>query len=446
MLYTTALITTLLTSTCPNGQCVVPFNSSPALQTQTPPATVVRVINRGRDGSSLGSGTIIASDAEQAIVLTCAHLFCDGIGRLSIRFPDGRAVEARLVAIDRQWDLAAMAIAPVDTIRPPPIATNAPKQGESLSSCGYGPDGKFMVNRGTVRGYVRAAGTKTFETLEMTGCARQGDSGGPILNRAGELVAVLWGSDGRTVGGTYCGRIRRFLARVLGRAKTPPASELSPSIPALPAGPPLDFQIPDLLGGVSNAGRLTQLSDGISKIHSRLESFTDRLGRIESVATKIQSIGLLNGSSTSGAWLPAVMAALGWTAPPSLALMIGLRLGGRFLRRRIRKRGRRRNRSPTRSSEKATAKTVATTVQEKSKQRTINDDYARQLAQVYSLSGRSALGDVTLGREYDEELRQAESSSDARLADWAGALRRRVADRFNRIHDSAPTPADPVEQ
>ena len=466
MFLTTALVAILITSACPcqNGQCLVPFQiptvQPPSLQ-MSPPASVVRVINRGQNSSSLGSGTIIVNDAQRAIVLTCAHLFCDGVGNLSVRFPDGHVAEARLLAMDRQWDLAAMAIAPINTVRPPPLASEAPKQGEPLSSCGYGPNGTFLVNRGVVRGYVRAAGTMTFETLEMTGSARQGDSGGPILNQAGELVAVLWGSDGQTVGGTYCGRIRHFLARILGRDSPSPTNEGPPSsAPPFSIGSSLLPETPGVSDGVVASGdeqgsekasgkvleRLTQLSGSVSKVRTHLESLTDRLERIERVSAKIQSLGLLEKGTTSEAWLPAVMTALGWTVPPSLALMIGLRLTGRILRRRVRKKKDGKESDSIEQSDEVKTAAAATTEQQDSSSRTINDDYGRQLAQVYSLSGRSAIGDVTLGREYDEELRQAESSSDTRLAQWASALRRRVADRFNRIHNSSPTPADPLEQ
>lgn len=465
MFCTAALLMTLITSTCPNGQCPVPYysptyDSPPVVQT-APPDAVVRVINHGQNGGSLGSGTVVASEADQAIVLTCAHLFSDGVGRLSVRFSNGLTTGARLVAVDRRWDLAALAIQPTTAIHPPPIAAEAPTQGESLTSCGYGPDGRFLINRGTVRGYVRAAGTTAFETLEMTGAARQGDSGGPILNRAGELVAVLWGSDGQTVSGTYCGRIRRFLAQVLNALNPSPvvgSQQIAPTFPAIPTVPSQNLPLPNASEGDTSgeketlAERLVQLNQGIATFRTRLESVADRLQRIEAVSAKIQNLGLLDGSVATNAWLPAVMAALGWTTPPSLALLLGLRLGSKVLRRRIRKR-REGNATTANAPAKpnatvnATEATTGSTENQSttSNTQTISDDYGRQLAQVYALSGRSPIGDVTLGREYDEELRKAEISSDGQLANWAGALRRRVAERFNRIHNSSTTPADPIE-
>jgi hypothetical protein len=50
--------------------------------------------------------------------------------------------------------------------------------------------------------------------VELSTAARQGDSGGPILNARGELAGVLFGAGwGRTTG-SYCGRVRSFLDSV----------------------------------------------------------------------------------------------------------------------------------------------------------------------------------------------------------------------------------------
>ena len=52
--------------------------------------------------------------------------------------------------------------------------------------------------------------------VELSAPARNGDSGGPILNSRGELAGVLFGTAfGRTTG-SYCGRVRGFLATVEG--------------------------------------------------------------------------------------------------------------------------------------------------------------------------------------------------------------------------------------
>jgi hypothetical protein len=53
--------------------------------------------------------------------------------------------------------------------------------------------------------------------------ARNGDSGGPIFNDRGEIAGVLFGSDSSSTMGSYCGRLRQFLAPLAGSfARLPP--------------------------------------------------------------------------------------------------------------------------------------------------------------------------------------------------------------------------------
>ena len=72
------------------------------------------------------------------------------------------------------------------------------------------------------------------------------------------------------------------------------------------------------------------------------------------------------------------------------------------------------------------------------------EDYAKQLADVFKLSGRSPTADATLGREFDQAIEDAERSSDPALADFAKKIRRRVADKFFRVHSTNPSPAEPL--
>lgn len=176
-------------------------------------AAVVRVYNSfpTRQGlaSDVGTGTLVSD----RVVLTCGHLVRDGIGQISVRFSDGRTVTGQLIKADQKWDLAAISI-PRTGVTPVRIANRPPKPGDSVESSGYG-SGSYRTNRGRVLEYVNRLGVQTRESLKMTGHAPGGDSGGPIVNRFGELVAVIWGSVDGAVYGTYCGRILSFLQGVL---------------------------------------------------------------------------------------------------------------------------------------------------------------------------------------------------------------------------------------
>ena len=453
---------------------------------------VVRISNLTTGSICYGSGTLIEHDGFGAVVLTCAHLFRGTPGTIRVTFPDGASCEATIVGRDITWDLAALAIASPPAARPVPIATGHPKSGDPLTSCGYGSDGRYWCNQGRTLGYARTSLTTTYETLELSGYARDGDSGGPVFNASGELVAVLWGTDGRMVGGTYCGRVRKFLAGLLGSgrgggavcgpggcpagqptcpgdgscpqggmagngppivgempiAKPPQPGTIVPVVPRQPAtGCAEEFsKISDRLARIEAAvaaqaaqptpkppaeGGAPILADHLDKIRGQLDGLSTRVNQAESAVGEENLraiVGEIAGTappSAISAVLPTILTALGWSTPPSAAVVIGL-----WLLRRVR------------ASRKNAAKGGAG--DEAVRRRPLNDDYAEQLARVYALSGRSPMADVTLGREYDEELRRAAESSDGAIATWARALRDRVASRFYRIHDPVPVPAEPV--
>ena len=192
----------------------------------SPHPAVVRVIVPDGDGVSLGSGALVGVTQTHGLVLTNWHVVRDvvhdGVGQIVVAFPDGFRSGATLLGTDRDWDLAALAIwrPRVEPIR---LAARPPVPGEPLQIAGYGP-GSYRTATGRCIQYVSPGGNHPFEMVELSAAAREGDSGGPILNQRGELAGVLFGSvDGRTTG-SHSRPVRRFLASVSGRF-----GELSPS-------------------------------------------------------------------------------------------------------------------------------------------------------------------------------------------------------------------------
>ncbi len=208
------------------GQCpVVVAPSAPRSAAPVDDRAIVRVANTRGSGRSLGSGTLIDNDQQRGLVITCAHLFRDGAGTIDVTFPTRRAFRAELARLDANADLAALWIA-APGVEPVSLATESPQRGDPLTSCGYGSDGTLACNRGQALGYVSTVGSGAAEVLELSGAVRMGDSGGPVFNTNRQLVAVLFGTNGRVVDATSCGRIRRFL------------SGLSPRFGAVPSAPP----------------------------------------------------------------------------------------------------------------------------------------------------------------------------------------------------------------
>jgi hypothetical protein len=176
----------------------------------TPHPAVVRIIAPGRDSMSLGSGSLVAVNETHGLVITNWHVVCEATGQITVVFPDGFRSPAAVLRTDRDWDLAALAIWRPQ-VAPVTISNQTPRPGETLTIAGYGSDSYRAVS-GRCTQYVSPGPKRPFEMVELAAGARQGDSGGPILNSRGELAGVLFGTArGRTTG-SYCGRVRQFLA------------------------------------------------------------------------------------------------------------------------------------------------------------------------------------------------------------------------------------------
>jgi hypothetical protein len=193
------------------------FASSPApnsrLATPSPLPAVARIVVPEKDGISYGSGTLIDARGQFGLVISNWHVVRDASGPITVEFPDGFKSPAEVVKTDKDWDLAALSIYR-PRINPVPITANAPQPGEQLTIAGYG-SGDWRITSGRCTQYLAPGVEFPHEMVELAAEARQGDSGGPILNDRGELAGVLFGSGPGYTSGSYGGRVLKFLATVV---------------------------------------------------------------------------------------------------------------------------------------------------------------------------------------------------------------------------------------
>ncbi|GAG13458.1 unnamed protein product, partial [marine sediment metagenome] len=89
---------------CFGGICRAPPPQLKVPVTQPHPA-VVHIVNITARARENGSGTLVKQDGIGSIILTCGHIFSEGTGRIIVSFPDGKSYQAKLLGVDRQWDL-----------------------------------------------------------------------------------------------------------------------------------------------------------------------------------------------------------------------------------------------------------------------------------------------------------------------------------------------------
>jgi hypothetical protein len=179
---------------------------------QTPHPAVARIVAPEDSGTSLGSGVLVDVNRNQGLVLTNWHVIRDSRSAVLVQFPDGFQSAGTVVRWDEPWDLAAIVIWKPNAT-PIALAEKQPDLGEPLTIAGYGR-GPFRAETGPCTQYLAPGSGYPMEFVELSATARQGDSGGPILNAQGQLAGVLFGqNDGRTIGSCST-RLRTFLAGV----------------------------------------------------------------------------------------------------------------------------------------------------------------------------------------------------------------------------------------
>jgi serine protease Do len=152
-----------------------PFHGMPQL---TPRA----VPSRG-----VGSGFIISPDG---YIVTNAHVV-DGASEVTVKLTDRREFTAKVVGADKRTDIALIKIdaknLPALDISSPP----EPKQGEWVVAIGSPFGFENTVTAGIVSGVHRALpGGQMTPFIQTDVAVNPGNSGGPLLNSAGQVVGV----------------------------------------------------------------------------------------------------------------------------------------------------------------------------------------------------------------------------------------------------------------
>src|SRR4051812_15072810 len=187
----------------------------------TPHPAVARIIVPEDGATAFGSGTLVGVNKDHGLVITNWHVVRDGTGLVEVVFPDGFRSNAKPLKVDSDWDLAALVIWR-PRVEPVKIASQPPRQGDLLTIHGYGR-GQYRIATGHCTTYYAPRADYPHEMVELDVEARQGDSGGPIFNQAGELAGVLFGAGQGTTLGSFSPRVRYFVARAVPDFEKPSA-------------------------------------------------------------------------------------------------------------------------------------------------------------------------------------------------------------------------------
>lgn len=171
-----------------------------------------------------GTGFVIAPNR----VMSNAHVVA-GSDSVTVE-AEGQTFEATVVSYDPDADISILDV-PNLPLQPLVFADQPAKTGTDAVVLGFPGGGDFVATPARVREIIELSGpdiykTKTVnrEVYTIRGTVRQGNSGGPMINRSGQVIGVVFGAgvdDNDTGFVMTTDEVSRQLAKIGNTAKVP---------------------------------------------------------------------------------------------------------------------------------------------------------------------------------------------------------------------------------
>lgn len=157
----------------------------------------------------MGSGGLIDAAEDVGLVLSCAHLFSDGVGKIEVITADGKGYNGVLIDYNKALDLSLIAITVDNNMPLTPLALSNPLKGETLITAGYG-GGPLRTLSAKITGYNKNGARWDMEADQPL---RSGDSGSLVWNKNKQVIGIGWGTSGNSMYVVALPTIYEFIKR-----------------------------------------------------------------------------------------------------------------------------------------------------------------------------------------------------------------------------------------
>jgi S1-C subfamily serine protease len=180
-------------------QRATPPDAVTAYRTISPSLVTVTTVRSGTGKAAastevaLGAGVVINA---QGAVLTALHVVANA-RQIQVRFADGTRATAHVATSQTNSDIAVLSVDQLPEVVVPAVMGGAPQVGADVFAVGNPLGLQASLSAGVVSATdrsVRAQGGRTLNDLiQFDAAVNPGNSGGPLLNRGGQVVGIVTG-------------------------------------------------------------------------------------------------------------------------------------------------------------------------------------------------------------------------------------------------------------
>jgi serine protease Do len=143
--------------------------------------------DRARRSQALGSGFVISEDG---FIVTNNHVI-EGADEIEIEFFSGKRLDAEVIGIDKNTDIALLKVKPDAPLPFVPFGdSDLMRVGDWVMAMGNPLGQGFSVSAGIVSARKRALSGSYDDFLQTDAAINRGNSGGPLFNMEGQVIGV----------------------------------------------------------------------------------------------------------------------------------------------------------------------------------------------------------------------------------------------------------------
>jgi S1-C subfamily serine protease len=174
-------------------QQAAPATSAVVYQRILPSIAVIETTSTSQRGNSerLGTGVIVNA---RGSILTAFHVVA-GATRIRVSFFDGTRSRAEIVSTDPENDIAVLVPEHTPEVIVPAVLGSRVRVGDEAYAVGHPLGYVDSLTSGVISGLERSAeandGKRLHGLIQFDAAVNPGNSGGPLLNRGGQVIGIV---------------------------------------------------------------------------------------------------------------------------------------------------------------------------------------------------------------------------------------------------------------